>query len=365
MVGSPGVLRALMDISGTSYACVLERDSGRVLDDARSNPQEVVDTNAVGRWARAATALVDGPDGPPDRPADTIDDLIVSSRAYYHVLRPIEVPGGPVLLVYVRLQRGRANLALARHEIAAATVTAGVVALAGGPVTSPAEPVPAAVPAPRRVARDGLEPALSALGRAPDMSAPDPQPDLAAPGSTAPRSQPGATWTGTYTQVNRSGEQRTGPPDVIPRQARSRPSPPAAMAGRSMPLRAGSQVSSVAVPPPVDRSAGWPAATSATGRTTTEPRPDRAGAAGLAGVPAQGGPTAVEGGPTLAAPGAAVGDRSATALPRRAPGSPVPPAAPPPRGSTAARDGGPGRGGAWAHDVSTMKRLLAGLRRLV
>ena len=46
---------------------------------------------------------------------DTIEDILISLGKQYHIIRPLE--SNPTLFLYVVLDRARANLAMARHEL--------------------------------------------------------------------------------------------------------------------------------------------------------------------------------------------------------------------------------------------------------
>ncbi|MGI8336583.1 hypothetical protein ACRYCC_42135 [Actinomadura scrupuli] len=48
---------------------------------------------------------------------DAIEDILISLTNQYHVLRPISGRNGQGLFLYMALDRTRANLALARHQL--------------------------------------------------------------------------------------------------------------------------------------------------------------------------------------------------------------------------------------------------------
>ncbi|MBG0815595.1 hypothetical protein [Planomonospora sp. ID82291] len=47
----------------------------------------------------------------------TIEDILITLTDQYHIIRPITGRGGKGLFLYLALDRGRANLALARHNL--------------------------------------------------------------------------------------------------------------------------------------------------------------------------------------------------------------------------------------------------------
>ncbi|WP_147102600.1 hypothetical protein [Pseudonocardia sulfidoxydans] len=255
--------------------------------------------SAVGMLAAAGTRLSGavGHGG-----GDAVDDVTVTSRRSFHVLRPIAV-AGRTAIVYLRLQRGRSNLAAARRDLAAPEVAAAVAELLA-PGAASGGTAHVGVPQSR---------AEQVQARVTDRVQPSPY-------SRAAPSIP--LQSNSYTAGSRAG---------LP----ARPSPPAAMAGGT------------ALPAPRLAGAERPAAPGRPGDPVRSGAAERADPAGPR--------------PDGAAPVAAAGPQAA--LPRRTRGTtpPAPPA--PPRAATARPAAG--TPGSWADDVPTMKRLLAGLRRMM
>jgi hypothetical protein len=167
------VMSGLLALPGFRYACVADPESGAVLDEAGVAG---VSVESVLRWAReAADVLARGSDG-------GLDDLILTSRAGYHLVRSFDRER---LLLYLCVDRARSNLALSRRELA--TVRLG---RPGGPPAPDATPRATAGPSPG--AAGG--PATSM----PTQVVPAAQTWLAAPitierrGGTPPASPPGA-----------------------------------------------------------------------------------------------------------------------------------------------------------------------------
>jgi hypothetical protein len=48
---------------------------------------------------------------------DAIEDILITLTNQYHILRPISGRNGQGLFLYMALDRARANLALARHQL--------------------------------------------------------------------------------------------------------------------------------------------------------------------------------------------------------------------------------------------------------
>src|SRR5690349_4824473 len=134
-------LHGLLRLPGATYSCVVERDSGRVLAEAGNGEGgagdgEGVVPYSVARWGTAVAAMFEATSG------DELDDVMITGRRSYHLLRALG-PSASVL-VYLRLDRGRSNLAAARRELG--TVRWG--ALGARPAAAPT--VPASRPDPPR-----------------------------------------------------------------------------------------------------------------------------------------------------------------------------------------------------------------------
>jgi hypothetical protein len=303
-------LQTLLRLPGSTYSCVVERDSGRVLaelgrGESGAGDSEGVVPYSVPRWGTAVAAMFDSTSG------DELDDVMITGRRSYHLVRPLG-PGAEVL-VYLRLDRSRSNLAAARRELAA-------VRLAGGP---------------------------GGVDRTPPTRAHDEEPTGSRPGAARSAAQPSP---------------------VAPASSLVPPAGPARSPRRAAAETSGAAAADAATPASgrgagrqrtADRSSG-PAQRRNPSRAATTP----AAPAAPAALPAQ-----------SRSAGEAVRQ---IPLPRRAPGRSTADATPPPGPRTRARrtvatapEPAPEGfampsvlGQRWAQDPGTLRRLLAGLRRM-
>ncbi|HEY1973387.1 MAG TPA: hypothetical protein VGH89_35930 [Pseudonocardia sp.] len=87
---------------------------GTVLDSAGTQERDEPGVPmAVLGWGATAAGFLS------TAAADELDDLILTTRRAYHLVRQFEDGADHPLVIYLRLDRRRANLALARRELAA------------------------------------------------------------------------------------------------------------------------------------------------------------------------------------------------------------------------------------------------------
>jgi len=103
-------LESLRSIDGYIAAAMVDADSGMLLaSDGTGINLEVAaagNTEVVRAKRKVASAL---------KLNDTIEDILISLTKQYHVLRPLE--SNQKLFLYLVIDRSKANLAMARHEL--------------------------------------------------------------------------------------------------------------------------------------------------------------------------------------------------------------------------------------------------------
>lgn len=107
------LLDPVTDIEGFMLGCLIDASTGMVL--ASRNEQEgiSVPTAAAGAADIAnVLALLAG-----ELPADGLEDVMVTFRSQLYLVRLVAQDAEPPILLLVILDRMRANLAMARHEI--------------------------------------------------------------------------------------------------------------------------------------------------------------------------------------------------------------------------------------------------------
>lgn len=168
-------LRDVAAVPGAQYSCIAERLTGTVLVEHGTRPE---DADAAVLWGRFVTGSVTG--------AGHLEDIMITGARRYHLIRQVRPDGRTPLLVYLRLDRARGNLAQARRVLAALHV--------GGSDPVPAQALP---PNQQRIDRapDPVRPTRRVPpGRAPAATAPAagrsarpaPRPPTAAPPASVP-----------------------------------------------------------------------------------------------------------------------------------------------------------------------------------
>jgi predicted regulator of Ras-like GTPase activity (Roadblock/LC7/MglB family) len=103
-------LAKLMDIDGAIGSCIVDSTSGMVLGKLGSGINLDVagagNTEVVRAKQKTMKAL---------GLRDKIDDILITLGTQYHVIRPLADKGG--LFIYLALDKGKANLAMARHKV--------------------------------------------------------------------------------------------------------------------------------------------------------------------------------------------------------------------------------------------------------
>ncbi len=165
------VVQELTAVPGTAYACVAHLATRRVLAESARPGSETATPEVVLAWSMQAVTVFD------DGPAHALDDLMITSRRWYHVVRTLAAPDpSATILLYLCLDRGRSNLAAARRELAAPRLRQWLLPQ---PTLAPgAVPADRPVPLPRLPERAAVLP--------PSPAGPGPT-DRAQPGDPLPR----------------------------------------------------------------------------------------------------------------------------------------------------------------------------------
>ena len=107
-------LKEAMTIEGSVGVALVDYNSGMALGalggakDFDLNVAAAGNTDVVRAKMRAMEMLNLG---------DTIEDILITLRHQYHLIRPVQSRSGKGLFLYLVLDRQRANLAMARHQL--------------------------------------------------------------------------------------------------------------------------------------------------------------------------------------------------------------------------------------------------------
>ncbi|QIO89772.1 hypothetical protein G9274_003457 [Stenotrophomonas rhizophila] len=103
-------MSALMTIDGAQAVALVDYESGMLLGEAGTGVDMEVaaagNTEVIRAKMKTAASL---------NLNDTIEDILISLGRAYHILRPVAKQQG--LFIYLVLDRGKSNLALARRKV--------------------------------------------------------------------------------------------------------------------------------------------------------------------------------------------------------------------------------------------------------
>lgn len=115
MATAKEALTKLMDIEGFVGACIVDSNSGMMLGAVGGGGSLNLELAAAGNTevVRAKRKTMKSLNL-----SDPIEDILITLGRQYHLLRPLS--SNDALFIYLALDRSRANLALARHNLTAA-----------------------------------------------------------------------------------------------------------------------------------------------------------------------------------------------------------------------------------------------------
>jgi hypothetical protein len=115
MATAKEVLAKLMEIDGIIGACIVDSNSGMMIGSAGGGSMMNLELAAAGNTevVRAKRKTLRSLNL-----NDAIEDILITLGRQYHLMRPLST--NDALFIYLALDRGRANLALARHYLATA-----------------------------------------------------------------------------------------------------------------------------------------------------------------------------------------------------------------------------------------------------
>lgn len=114
MAGMDISLKEMMQIDGTIGAAIVDYGSGMALGTLGGSKDLDLQIAAAGNTevVKAKLRTMDSLGL-----KDGIEDILITLGSQYHIIRPISGRGGKGLFLYLALDRGRSNLAMARHQL--------------------------------------------------------------------------------------------------------------------------------------------------------------------------------------------------------------------------------------------------------
>lgn len=107
-------LKELMTVEGALGVAVVDWDSGMNLGTLGGGKYLDLDIAAAGNTevVRAKMRTMESL-----RLNDSIEDILITLAKQYHLIRPLKSGSGQSLFLYFVLDRGKSNLAMARHNL--------------------------------------------------------------------------------------------------------------------------------------------------------------------------------------------------------------------------------------------------------
>ena len=107
-------LKEMMAIDGAIGAAVVDYNSGMALGTLGGSKELDLQVAAAGNTEviKAKLRTMDAL-----QLKDGIEDILITLGSQYHIMRPVAGRGGKGLFMYLALDRGRGNLAMARHTL--------------------------------------------------------------------------------------------------------------------------------------------------------------------------------------------------------------------------------------------------------
>lgn len=107
-------LKEMMTIDGAVGAAVVDYNSGMALGVLGSTKALDLQVASAGNTevVRAKMRTIDQLGL-----KDSIEDILITLAKQYHLIRPLSGRAGQGLFLYLALDRGRANLAMSRHQL--------------------------------------------------------------------------------------------------------------------------------------------------------------------------------------------------------------------------------------------------------
>jgi hypothetical protein len=116
MASLDSALKDAMSIDGAIGVALVDYDSGMALGTLTDGTTELdlnvaaaANTDLVRAKMRTMQML--------NLHDNEIEDMLISLTTQYHLIRPLTMPNGRGLFLYLALNRARANMAMARHQL--------------------------------------------------------------------------------------------------------------------------------------------------------------------------------------------------------------------------------------------------------